>query len=97
MKEKLMEALTSEFQSKEVLMSKLGISDRELRRLAAELRKKGEPIFSSSKTKGYKIGTRQEMMHLRAECMKRSRELQEIARAIELHELEGQMKINENH
>jgi len=94
-KEKLAQILTDKPQSRQVLATKLGVSDRRLRRLIQELRKEGVPVYSSSYEKGYRLGTDAEMQKYKAECVHRIAELMKIVRAMDRRQIPGQTEMEQ--
>lgn len=75
------------------LVSMTGMSDREVRREIAELRKAGVRVASSSKTAGYWLcQTEEDYRHLRAEMYSRIRDIAKTIRAMD-DNLPGQMRM----
>lgn len=97
LKERLAEMLTDRPQSRQVLATKLGVSDRRLRRLVQELRKEGVPVYSSSYEKGYRYGTDAEMQKYKAEVVHRIAELMKIVRALDRRQIPGQTEMETEH
>ena len=92
----VMEALTYDFKSRAELSRECGLTDRALREEIRRLKLRGEMIFSSSHTRGYKRATPEEMLLVRREALSRLKKEAELIRRIdEALELEGQMEMEE--
>lgn len=94
-KDKLLSTLTKEPQTKWELSKKLNTDERVIRQAIEELRNEGIPIISSSHSKGYRIGTRQEAHLTALEYRARAYKMLRTATALELGEDVGQVSMEE--
>lgn len=89
----LSEILKSDPQTREELCAQLNCDDRSLRRAAAELRNVGFNIASSSHSKGYWLGTKEEMEALANEYDERGWMCYQVAWNIRRGPDLGQMEV----
>lgn len=75
--------LTDKPQDRWTLSKSLGISERAFRDTVRQLRLEGHPIATSSHGKGYKIGTREEVLRTARELRSRAYDQLRTARALE--------------
>ena len=95
MKQKLMKTLTYTPQTRSRLCEVLGISDRRLRRLIAELRAEGKPVCSSSKIPGYWIGQGDDVTVIINDLRSRGLALLEQANRMQIQrQIDGQKKMD---
>lgn len=82
-KNMVLSMLTIKPQSRYILASAIGISERRFRRAVRELRLEGNLIISDSRTGGYRLGTKEEAKATARELRSRAYDLLRTAKALE--------------
>ena len=73
--ERLLSTLTDKPLPRAYLCTRLGVTDRELRRAVERLRRQGYPIVADCGIGGYKLGTEEEVRVEAAKLLSRAKEL----------------------
>ena len=91
--ERLLSILTEHPQSRRVLATRLGVSDRSLRQAVESARLHGYPICSNSMQSGYWIGSDEDVRQTIAEYEARGLKALEVARKMKARQLQGQAEM----
>lgn len=91
--ERLLMLLSDKPTTRLYLSLHLGITERKVERLIAELRDAGEPICSNSETRGYWLSTGADLTRTIKEMEHRALKLLDRTRKMKDRQLDGQMKM----
>ena len=93
--ERLLTLLSDKPTTRLYLSLHLGITERKVERLIAELRDAGEPICSNSETRGYWLSTGADLTRTIKEMEHRALQVLQRARKMKDRQLEGQVEYHE--